>query len=120
MLTRQTFRPTLEHIIALGSIASGASFGGQLARSNRNGPDVRIDEVWLLDDLHHGTSVDLNAGLLGTVHSWPDGGRDINSFIRNYLPSIDILEVDAVLTWKEHVSGRKVFGVGHSLGGTAL
>lgn len=82
-------------------------------------PTLR-DEVWLLDGLHHGTSVDLNAGLLGTVHYWPDGGRDVNSFIRNHLPSIDVLEVDAVLTWMEHIPDRKVFGVGHSLGGTAL
>jgi hypothetical protein len=50
---------------------------------------TRIDEIWFLDDYHHGQSMDLNKGLIGPVHSWLDGGRDIANFIKHILPSTD-------------------------------
>jgi hypothetical protein len=87
---------------------------------------TRIDEVWFLDDYHHGQSMDLNKGLIGPVHSWLDGGRDIVNFVRHVLPSSSRGDVSETLEWNESHSSssgtlsRKVIGLGHSVGGNAM
>jgi hypothetical protein len=84
---------------------------------------TRIDEIWFLDDYHHGQSMDLNKGLIGTVHSWLDGGRDIANFVKHILPSTNRSDVGETLTWdggSQPSSTRKVIGLGHSVGGNAM
>jgi len=61
--------------------------------------------VWFLDDIHHGASVDLNAGRLGPVHNWVDGGRDVVAAIEQ--------------TIRRESPGQKVIGIGHSFGANA-
>ena len=69
-------------------------------------PDsIEIDEIWLLDDIHHAASIDVNKGLIGPVHCWVDGGRDIVAAISQIIPK---------------GSEKRVIGVGHSFGGNAM
>ncbi|ORX33446.1 Alpha/Beta hydrolase protein [Kockovaella imperatae] len=79
--------------------------------------DAPIDEVWLLDDTRHGASVDLNAGRLGILHNWEDGGRDVVNFVAHVLPSE--WGMGEVLPWHKEQK-RRVIGVGHSFGANAL
>jgi hypothetical protein len=79
---------------------------------------MRIDEIWFLDDYHHGQSMDLNKGLIGSVHSWLDGGRDIANFIKHILP--DERDIGETLPWRRNGKARKVIGLGHSVGGNAM
>lgn len=79
----------------------------------------RIDEIWFLDDYHHGQSIDLNKGLIGPVHSWLDGGRDVGNFIKHILP--DERDIGETLPWRQNEGrARKVIGLGHSVGGNAM
>jgi pimeloyl-ACP methyl ester carboxylesterase len=57
----------------------------------------------------------LNAGKLPPINSWADGARDILNFLRHCMPAADE-EAGWALEWKERAP-RKVFAVGHSLGG---
>jgi hypothetical protein len=100
--------------------ANSGSSGGSDARIDA-AVDTNIDEVWFLDDVHHGASIDLNAGLIGPVHPWSDGGRDILNLIQHVLPLPERPEREA-LEWREETPGRKrkIIGVGHSFGGNAL
>ncbi|KLT43968.1 alpha/beta-hydrolase, partial [Cutaneotrichosporon oleaginosum] len=77
---------------------------------------VVVNEVFFLEDSLHGTSVDLNAGRLPPLHSWADGARDVLNFLSHCAPAFDE-EVGWALEWRERASPRKVFAVGHSLGG---
>jgi hypothetical protein len=84
---------------------------------------TRIDEIWFLDDYHHGQSMDLNKGLIGPVHSWLDGGRDVANFIKHILPSTDRSDISETLSWDGNSppsTARKVIGLGHSVGGNAM
>jgi len=84
---------------------------------------TRIDEIWFLDDYHHGQSMDLNKGLIGPVHSWLDGGRDIANFIKHILPSTTWSDIGETLSWNgdsKSPTARKVIGLGHSVGGNAM
>lgn len=88
-------------------------------------PSDQVDQVWFLDDYHHGQSIDLNKGLIGPVHSWQDGGRDVLNFIKHVLPSLspESTTRPETLTWESegmHRRQRKVVGVGHSVGGNAM
>ena len=101
---------------------------------------VQIDEIWLFDDIHHGASLDLNAGRIGPVHGWSDGGRDVVNFLAHVWKGEGVaVEVypEQALDWREQREQpmvklkataierprsrrRKVIGVGHSFGGNAL
>ena len=91
-------------------------------------PRKRIDEIWLFDDVHHGASIDLNAGRIGPVHGWSDGGRDIVNFLTHVWKQDAAGDGQAypeqTLPWRpEEGAGkkrRKVIGIGHSFGGNAL
>ena len=116
----QSWHPTLTRLINLGSASPGATFGDpmtdpslpKLRISDSHNYNVsanagQIDTVWLLDDVHHGASIDLNAGKLGPIHNWSDGGRDVISAIEQVMS-------------KDWARNGKVIGVGHSVGGNAL
>lgn len=79
----------------------------------------------MLDDTHHGASVDLNAGRLGPAHSWSDTARDVVNFVEHVLPAVQAAEGEAPwqLAWHDKTGGRtapQVVGVGHSYGASAL
>lgn len=80
-----------------------------------------------MDDYHHGQSIDLNKGLIGEIHSWVDGGRDILNFIQHVLPPSPATSGEPgsgsgseTLPWRSQGGGRKVVGLGHSVGGNAM
>lgn len=108
-------------------LVSSTSSRGEFGDADSTLPSIltstRIDEVWFLDDYHHGQSMDLNKGLIGPVHSWLDGGRDIANFVKHILPSTES-GVSETLSWnvgdEKTVTSRKVIGLGHSVGGNAM
>jgi hypothetical protein len=108
-------------------VSSTGSNNGKFGDSDSTLPSIltstRIDEIWFLDDYHHGQSMDLNKGLIGPVHSWLDGGRDVASFIKHILPSTDRSDISETLSWdgdSRASTARKVIGLGHSVGGNAM
>jgi hypothetical protein len=108
-------------------VSSTGSSNGKFGDTDSTLPSIltstRIDEIWFLDDYHHGQSMDLNKGLIGPVHSWLDGGRDIANFIKHILPSTDRSDVGETLSWdgdSKPSTARKVIGLGHSVGGNAM
>jgi hypothetical protein len=108
-------------------VSSTGSNNGKFGDSDSTLPSIltstRIDEIWFLDDYHHGQSMDLNKGLIGPVHSWLDGGRDVANFIKHILPSTDRSDISETLSWdgdSQPSSARKVIGLGHSVGGNAM
>ena len=86
----------------------------------------QIDEIWFVDDVHHAASIDLNAGKLGALHSWEDGGRDFINLLENVMPpTVGRLGEDGVvLPWRPASPSkrirRKIVGIGHSFGATAM
>lgn len=117
-MSHQCWHPTLRRLLSQGPLSSTSQFSD--SSSTTGGPEPTIDDIWLLDDIHHGASVDLNAGLLGNVHGWSDGGRDVLNLIEHVLPSLDGGQAGEVLGWKEGGKGKKVVGIGHSVGGNAM
>jgi len=108
-------------------VSSSGSGNGKFGDSDSSLPSIltspRIDEVWFLDDYHHGQSMDLNKGLIGPVHSWLDGGRDIANFIKHILPYTNRSDISETLSWhgkSQPSAARKVIGLGHSVGGNAM
>lgn len=108
-------------------VSSSGSENGKFGDSDSSLPRIltstRIDEIWFLDDYHHGQSMDLNQGLIGPVHSWLDGGRDIANFIKHILPSTNRSNISETLSWdgdSQPSTARKVIGLGHSVGGNAM
>jgi len=119
---KQSWMPVVHRLVT----SPGAN-NGEFGDSDSSLPSIltstRIDEIWFLDDYHHGQSMDLNKGLLGPVHSWLDGGRDIANFIRHILPSTNRSDVGETLSWdgdSKSPTARKVIGLGHSVGGNAM
>ncbi len=116
----------MEHLLSLDDPDTSSTFGDDdfhlASISPASQTTTRIDEIWLLDDIHHGASVDLNAGLLGPVHSWSDGGRDVINLIEHLLPdsSREPLVDGEMIPWRRRAKGRKVIGIGHSFGGNAM
>jgi hypothetical protein len=105
----QSWHPTLRRLLDGRPIRS-ATFGEPslpLLSAAKNGTarSIEIDEIWLLDDIHHGASVDLNAGVLGPVHNWVDGGRDVIAVIEQTV---------------RKSSQKRIIGMGHSFGGNAM
>lgn len=129
--------PTIWHLLKHGNLDPTSTFGipkqnnGSIQRGGTKSESVpKIDEIWFLDDIHHGESIDLNAGLLGSVHCWSDGGRDIVNFIENVLPNAmaagSCSDSDETLRWVDGSQQRadkvkrRVIGMGHSVGGNAM
>jgi len=116
--------PVVHRLVS--STATGSNTG-EFGDSDSSLPSIltstRIDEIWFLDDYHHGQSMDLNKGLIGPVHSWLDGGRDIANFIKHILPSTTRSDISETLPWdgdSKSSTARKVIGLGHSVGGNAM
>jgi len=115
--------PVVNRLISLSSTDSKQNFGDADSTLPSILTSTRVNEVWFLDDYHHGQSIDLNKGLIGPVHSWLDGGRDVANFIKHILPFIDHSNVSETLTWQADINSakpRKVIGLGHSVGGNAM
>lgn len=112
--------PTIQRLLRLDCGNAGTFGDSSLPRVL---PVGQVDEVWFLDDYHHGQSIDLNGGLIGSVHSWLDGGRDIANFVKHILPDSSGSGPET-LVWRDANDSqrkqRKVVGVGHSVGGNAM
>lgn len=78
-----------------------------------------IDDIWFLDDVHHGDSVTLNDGVLGPALAWEDTARDVANFVKHVAPLSDKAAPEHV-PWRSSAQPRRVIGVGHSFGGNAL
>lgn len=118
----QSWMPTLRRFLETGvDIDSGSKFGD--VDLPRVLPIGQVDEIWFLDDYHHGQSIDLNSGSIGSVHSWLDGGRDVLNFVKHVLPAVSVPDGET-LSWRESDNtqgrSRRVIGLGHSVGGNAM
>ena len=114
--------PVVRRLVSHSGSGNG-KFGDTDSSLPRILTSTRIDEIWFLDDYHHGQSMDLNKGLIGPVHSWLDGGRDIANFIKHILPSTNRSDISETLPWdgdSQPSTARKVIGLGHSVGGNAM
>ena len=121
----QSWMPTIRRLLDPALHPTSNTFGNGDTTLPASLPTDEIAEVWFLDDYHHGQSIDLNKGLIGEVHSWVDGGRDILNFIKQVLPpppsTLGQGEREReTLEWGSKGSGRKVVGLGHSVGGNAM
>jgi len=100
----------------------GAQYGtgGPLSRD----VPVVVNDVWFIDDPHHGSSQELNAGKLSATYAWADWGRDMLNFVLHVLPSYaDVASAPWQLEWKDRGAAPLVpnlIGVGHSYGGNGL
>lgn len=115
--------PVITRLVSSSTSKSNVDFGDSDSSLPKILTSTRVNEVWFLDDYHHGQSIDLNKGLIGPVHSWLDGGRDIANFVKHILPSTNGSEVSETLSWKANdklATPRKVIGLGHSVGGNAM
>lgn len=81
-----------------------------------------INDIFFLDDVNHGVSIDLNAGNLAAPHTWVDTGRDIVNFVENVLPAVPAGPAPQQLEWidKGKRPSGQVVGIGHSYGGCGL
>jgi len=121
-LTVQSWMPVVRRLVSSSDRENG-KFGDSDSALPSILTSTRIDEIWFLDDYHHGQSMDLNKGLIGPVHSWLDGGRDIANFIKHILPSTNRSNISETLSWdgdSQPSTARKVIGLGHSVGGNAM
>ena len=132
----QIWHPTIRRLIDAGPFLSSGTFGDGLpsislsaerflSSSTSSPTSLQIDEVWLFDDVHHAASIDLNAGKIGSVHAWSDGGRDIVNFLQHVYDGPEEQYGDqGIMGWSLSRHGkrgkRKVIGLGHSVGGNAL
>lgn len=66
----------------------------------------------------HGTSADLNAGHLPSIHAWADFARDLLNFLQHCMPE-DGENPGWALEWCATRPIRPVISVGHSFGGNA-
>lgn len=89
--------------------------------------EAEVNDVWLVDDTHHGASVDLNAGRLSARVTWDDGARNLLNLVRHVVPFAD--GAGWQLGWHAAPSDtpgdtpgdtRRVVGVGHSIGGNGV
>ncbi|KAL8283865.1 hypothetical protein RQP46_005297 [Phenoliferia psychrophenolica] len=97
MLCKELWEPTIADLLAEGEV---------------------LDEVWALDTYNSGQSSLVNQDLLGYTLAWEDYGRDIVAFLRS--PIFQQSPESGINPTLHHHRPRKVLGVGHSFGGTAL
>lgn len=123
----QSWHPTLRRILESGLLNCTDTFGSASSSTALTDKSIQlgIDEIWLFDDIHHAASIDLNAGRIGPVHGWSDGGRDIVNFLKHvYEGPKGVYDNKKILEWRQDIPGgrrrRKVVGLGHSFGGNAL
>ena len=114
----QDWHPTLRRLLSHGTTTSSAAFGEQQSANDaRVLSSTRIDEIYMIDDVIHAASLDLNGGKLGPVHFWSDRGRDVINFVQHLLPS---LQASDKPSWSREGVRGKVIGIGHSFGGNAM
>lgn len=75
-----------------------------------------MNDIWLVDDTHHGVSVSLNAGHLNAKVTWDDGARNLLNLIKHVIPAYPGPS-PWQLSWHESPGSVPVIGVGHSIGG---
>lgn len=97
----------------------GALFGSGKPLSRNVRPVV--NDLWFIDDPHHGSSQELNAGHLAPLYAWADWGRDILNFVQHVLPTYaDDAAAPWQLAWADKKPMKNIIGVGHSYGGNGL
>jgi len=119
-LTEKHWHKIMRGVLARTPSSPAVRFGS--GERIQHAYSVEIDEIWFIDDLNHALSFELNAGRMGDVQTWEDGGRDVLNFIQHVLP-LTASESEAAweLGWTPvPTAPRKVIGVGHSFGGAAL
>ncbi|EKC98389.1 hypothetical protein A1Q2_07403 [Trichosporon asahii var. asahii CBS 8904] len=117
-LQKEHWHTIIREIISHDPSAPAQAFGG-----GPLGPhNVRIDEVWMMDDLHHNESVYLSDGRLGPLQSWEDTGRDFLNLVAHVVTSAPACsDRPWDLPWSPTPEvPRKVIGLGHSFGGAAI
>ncbi|KAL1409449.1 hypothetical protein Q8F55_003432 [Vanrija albida] len=114
---KEHFHPMARGLLERSSEPS-AAFGTPAPLANPT-PLPPIDDIWFLDDVHHGDSVTLNAGLLGPALTWEDTARDVANFVKHVVPLSDKAAPEHV-PWRTSAQPRRVIGIGHSFGGNAL
>lgn len=77
---------------------------------------MEVNDIWLVDDTHHGVSVSLNAGRLNDKVTWDDGARNLLNLIKHVIPAYPS-GGSWQLDWHESPGSVPVIGVGHSIGG---
>jgi pimeloyl-ACP methyl ester carboxylesterase len=115
---KETWETTIKHLFA---------------QTEAPGSSVYVEEIWTFDAVQHGDSGLVNTENLSGIFDWRDNARDILNILVNYLP--ETFELTTLPTHLTRVSdavaerrrtkgfeGRKIIGVGHSIGGcsTAL
>ncbi|GMK55146.1 hypothetical protein CspeluHIS016_0202020 [Cutaneotrichosporon spelunceum] len=114
-IQKELYHPMMAGVIE--QTGPGALFGSGAPLPSGPGAPV-INDIWFLDDAHHGASVDLNAGLLGPVYAWADCARDVANFVLHVLPAVRGSAYQ--MEWSDTAPVTPVVGVGHSIGGNAL
>jgi len=115
-MPKEDYHPTLRRLLASPAQEFAFGTGAPLPSAG-----VVVNDIFLLEDTLHGVSQDLNAGHLPAVHAWADLARDILNFVLHVLPAMSD-DAPWQLEWVANPpkASRRVFGVGHSLGGNAL
>lgn len=121
-LNKETWFPIARRVVANDPQALGAVFGTGEPLSRAT--NVVINDMWFLDDTHHGVSVDLNAGVLSSRYAWADWGREMLNFATHILPAYSSTNTHQwQLGWHEEGKAPKtpnLVAVGHSYGGNGL
>lgn len=115
----QHWHAVLRRILELSPTAAAERFGGGTIDSPY---EVQIDEVWMMDDMHHNESVYLNEGRLGAIQTWEDTGRDFLNLVTHVIPQFPVGgDVPWDVPWSESPAPRRrILGLGHSFGGAAV
>ncbi|BEJ12351.1 hypothetical protein CspHIS471_0208110 [Cutaneotrichosporon sp. HIS471] len=112
-LQKELYYPMMAKL--LEQSGPGALFGSGTSLPNVATPV--FNDVWFLDDVHHGASVDLNAGKLASMYAWADCARDCANFVQHVLPTAN---GGYQMQWTDATTVPPVIGVGHSIGGNAM
>lgn len=113
-LQKELYHPMVARLLEQQS-GPGALFGSGAPLKRAAAPV--INDVWFLDDVHHGASVDLNAGKLASMYAWADCARDCLNFVQHVLPTASEAYQ---MQWTDEATAPPVVGVGHSIGGNAM